>query len=110
MTATATPNMQMQGIVVPSSSVQPAEFFRRTRRLTVLTNTRTYAGLGLTDTISILQTGIIAGLTLRFTGTLTVNLAAGTAATTNRWPYDLIRRLRFSANGQSNLINCSGMK
>lgn len=113
MTATIaqnTPNMQMQGIVVPASSVNPAEFFRRTRRLTVLTNTRTFAGLGLTDTISILQTGIVAGLTLRFVGTLTVTPGTGTVASTARWPYDLIRRLRFSANGQSNLVNCSGLK
>jgi hypothetical protein len=33
---------------------------------------------------------------------------AGTCATTARWPYDLLKAARFSANGQSNLINCGG--
>lgn len=100
----------MQGIVVPQASVNPQEFFRRTRRLTFLTKTFNFAGLGLTDNIPILQTGIVGGFMIRCAGTVTVNLAAGTAATTSRWPYDLIKKLRFSANGQSNLVNVSGWK
>ncbi|HLY84808.1 MAG TPA: hypothetical protein VKQ71_17620 [Acidimicrobiales bacterium] len=110
-TATApVPSISMQGIAVPQSSVNAQQFFALTRRLTFNETTRAFAGLGLTDTMSILQTGIISGLSIKFSGTLTVNLAAGTAATTMRWPYDLIRAVRFAANGQSNLINCSGAK
>lgn len=100
----------MQGIAVPAASVNPQEFFRRTRRLTFQQRAFNFAGLGLSDNVPILQTGIIAGLTIRFAATLTVTLGGGTAATTARWPYDLIRALRVSANGQSNLINCSGWK
>lgn len=100
----------MQGIAVPASSVNPREFFRRTRRLTFSQKSFAFQGLGFTDNVPILQTGIIAGLTIRFTGTLTVTLGGGTAASTPRWPYDLIKAVRVSANGQSNLINVSGWK
>jgi hypothetical protein len=105
----ATPTQVMQGIEVPASSINPAEFFRLTRRLTILEKSlAAFAGLGSTDTIPILQTGVLSGIMVQFTGTLTVTLGGGTAATTGRWPYDLIRAARFTANGQSNLINCHG--
>jgi hypothetical protein len=111
MAATPAPTQLMQGIEVPTSSINPREFFRLTRRLTILEkNLAAFAGLGSTDTIPILQTGVLSGLLVQFQGTLTVNLAAGTCATTGRWPYDLIRAARFTANGQSNLINCHGWK
>jgi len=110
MVATA-PTQVMQGIVVPASSVNPPEFFKRTRRLTFPFATgKAFAGLGNTDTISLLQTGIIAGIVIRLTGSIVVTLGGGTCATTGRWPYDLAKRVRLSANGQSNLINCSGWK
>jgi len=100
----------MQGIEVPVSSIDPASFFRLTRRLTVTQKTFTYAGLGLTDNVPILQTGIVSGLTVKFSGTLTVTPGSGSVASTARWPYDLPKAVRFSANGQSNLINVSGSK
>jgi hypothetical protein len=98
----------MQGIEVPSSSINPEMFFRLTRRLTVTQKTFTYAGLGLSDNVSLLQTGIISGITVSAVGSVAVNLAAGTCATTAKWPYDLLKAARFAANGQSNLINCGG--
>jgi len=99
---------QMQGIAVPAASVNPQLFFRATRRQRIIQRTFTYAGLGLEDQVPVLQTGIIGGLSIRFVGVLTVTLWGGTAATTHQWPYNLLKRCRFSANGQSNLINCSG--
>lgn len=103
------PTQVMQGIEVPTSSVNPAQFFQLTRRLTILEkNLGAFAGLGSTDTIPILQTGVLSGLTVQFQGQVVVTLGGGTCATTGRWPYDLIRAARFTANGQSNLINCHG--
>src|SRR6266704_758414 len=105
------PTQVMQGIEVPASSIQPAEFFKLTRRLRITERTiAAFAGLGSTDNIPILQTGVVSGILLQFQGQVVVNLAAGTAATTGRWPYDLIRAVRLSANGQSNLINVHGAK
>lgn len=105
------PTQVMQGIEVPTSSVNPREFMRLTRRISfVEKNISAFAGLGFTDTISILQTGVVSGLMLQFTGSLVVTPGTGTVATTGRWPYDLPKAVRFSANGQSNLINCHGAK
>jgi len=104
----AAPVQTMQGIEVPASSVNPELFFRMTRRLTVTQKTFTYAGLGLTDNVQVLQTGIVSGLTINATGSVVVTPGAGTVATTAKWPYDLLKVARFSANGQSNLINAGG--
>lgn len=100
----------MQGIAVPAESVQPMQFMARTRRQTLMEASRAYAGLGLTDTIELKKSGIIAGIFVRLAGTLTIVLGGGTAATTFRWPYDLLKAARFTANGQANVINCSGLK
>jgi hypothetical protein len=106
----AAPSQIMQGIEVPASSVNPQQFFAQTRRLNILEkNLGSFAGLGSTDTIPILQTGVLSGLTIQLTGTV-VTSGTGTTATTARWPNDLPRAVRFTANGQSNLINVHGGK
>lgn len=105
----AVPIQIMQGIEVPVSSINPSEFFRLTRRLTILEkNLAAFAGLGSTDTIPILQTGVLSGIMVQFSGQVVITTPTGAAATTGRWPYDLARAMRFTANGQSNLINCHG--
>lgn len=104
------PTQTLQGIEVPSANVDAAGFFKQTRRQKILQDTRTIQGPGLTDTISVLASGIISGFQLKFSGSLVVTLNSGTVATSMRWPYDIPKAVRFSANGQSNLINCSGAK
>lgn len=100
----------MQGIAVPESAVRPGEFFAKTRRKTNTEVARTFAGLAAQDVVDIKKTDILSKLTIRFVGTLTVATGGGSVASTRRWPYDLIRQVRFAANGQSNLINVSGWK
>lgn len=100
----------MQGIAVPESSLRPGEFFARTRRKLGLEYNKTYSGLGAQDVVEIKKTDILSELTVRFVGTLTVTPGTGAVATTRRWPYDLLKKIRFTANGQSNLINVSGLK
>lgn len=103
------PTQLMQGIEVPASSVNPQQFFALTRRMRLLEkNIAAFAGLGNTDIVPILQTGVLAELKIQFTGSLVVTPGTGTVATTSRWPYDLPKAVRFTANGQSNLINCHG--
>jgi hypothetical protein len=106
----AAPTQVMQGIEVPTSSVNPTQFMALTRRLTFQQKQFAYSGLGLTDNVPILQSGIIYGLMVKFSGSLVVTPGTGSVASTARWPYDLPRAFRFSANGQSNLINASGGK
>ncbi|KAB2809295.1 hypothetical protein F9L07_19845 [Pimelobacter simplex] len=110
-TATApAPQRYMQGIAVPASSVNPGEFFARTNQVDGIEYQRTYAGLGANDVFELRKTGIIYGLILRFAGQVIVTPGGGSVATTARWPYDIVKGLRFTANGQSNLINVSGLK
>lgn len=105
---TPVPSVSLQGIVVPATAIDPGAFFAATRRLTFRQKTFNYAGLGSADNVPILQTGILSQLVIKATGTLTVTLGGGTCATTAAWPYNILKRVQFSANGQSNLINVSG--
>lgn len=107
-TSAPAPSVSLQGIVVPATAIDPGAFFAATRRLTFRQRTFNYAGLGSADNVPILQTGILTQLVIKATGTLTVTLGGGTAATTAAWPYNILKRVQFSANGQSNLINASG--
>lgn len=100
----------MQGIAVPASSVNPQEFFARTRRQVQTEEAKQFPGLGQQTVVTLKKTGIIAGIYVRFSGKVTSTPGTGSVATSARWPYDLIRSLRFTANGQANLINVSGAK
>lgn len=102
--------LTLQGIDVPAGQINPAAFFAGTRRKYVNEYNRAFAGLGFTDTVELRKSDIIGGLHVRFTGQLAVTHSAGSVIPTSRWPYDLARAFRFTANGQSNLINCSGLK
>jgi hypothetical protein len=99
----------LQGVLVPETNINPELFFKLTRRLTPIARTiGTFSGFGNTENIPMLQTGIIAGISIKVRGEVVIALPTGTAATTSKWPYDLLRAVRFTANGQSNLINVSG--
>lgn len=101
--------MTMQGIQVPASAINPPAFFAGTRRQNLLMKTlSTTAGFGSTDIIPVLQTGVISALQIRIFGSLVITLNGGTVAATYQWPYNFLRAVRFTANGQSNLINVSG--
>lgn len=99
----------MQGIQVPDTAVDPATFFRLTRRNNFqLRKNAGWTGLGGSEQVTQLKSGILSGFTVTVKGQIVV--PAGTSWFKGRWPHDLIRTLRFSANGQSQLISCSGGK
>lgn len=100
--------VNFQGIQVPSAIIDLPGFYAGTRRQRIpLVTNRTWSGLGSTDSIAIRRTGILANLHVTVTGDL-VTAAAQPAGVTFRWPYDLLRNIKFSANGQANLISSSG--
>lgn len=107
-TATASPTVTFQGIDVPAESVNPSAFFALTRRHRNPEKATTFAGLGGTDSIELRKSDIISGVRVRFSGSITI--VGATIKPTMRWPYDLARAFKFTANGQSNLINASGCK
>jgi hypothetical protein len=109
MAQTLTPSAPLQGVEAPNVDVMPEAFYAATRRLLFPMRAITpIAGLGSTDSTQLRQTGIVAGLFVRVTGTITFGgVIAGTTMSW-RWPLNLIRACRVSANGQSNLVNCNG--
>jgi hypothetical protein len=107
--APATAQRYMQGIAVPATSVRPPEFFARTRRHTILEKGSFFTGgLGGSDIIELRKSDIIGEITVKFSGSLVITGAG--VSTTARWPYDMLKQVRLTANGQSNLINASGLK
>lgn len=103
------PARYMQGIAVPAESVRPQEFFAKTRRHIMTERQWSYAGQSQ-DVIELRKSDILSGITVRFSGSLVITTPTGTATSTARWPYDLLKQVRFTANGASNVINCSGLK
>lgn len=107
---TSTPAINIQGNPVTGNQINPEEFFRYTRRLrgAMAGNIPNYAGLGNPDVMELKPTGILGAIDIKFEGSLVVTPSTGSVATTARWPYSLVKYLKLSANGQTNLINCNG--
>lgn len=100
--------VNLQGTYVPQATIDPQGFMAATDQLTSQTKSEAFPGFGGTTNITIPQVGIISGVILNFVGSLVVTPGAGAVASTARWPYDLFRKVQFTANGQTNLINASG--
>jgi hypothetical protein len=96
------PQRYMQGIAVPAESVNPDAFFELTRRHISPEKNISYGGGGVTHVAELRKADILSTITLRFTGTVVVT--GGTTNTTAAWPLG-IAGVRFTANGQANLIN-----
>ncbi len=103
------PQRYMQGIVVPAESVQPKLFQKLTRRHIQIERQASYSGQPQ-ETFELRKSDVLSKVTVRAFGKVRVTLPAGASvASTARWPYDFIS-VRFTANGASNIINCSGAK
>lgn len=101
--------LSMQGIVVPQASIDPKGFFQMTRRQRFqVRSNQTWLGHGARESIQIPAVGILSAIVVTVKGTATITTAAAT--TSYRWPYDLLKAVNFSANGQSSLISASGWK
>jgi hypothetical protein len=104
------PLTQLQGIDSPPVVVDPGQFYLATRRMKYgMRALTTITGLGSTDSVQLRQTGIVAGLEVRVTGSL---VFGGTIAGTSMsydWPFNVVRSFGLSANGQSNLIKARGL-
>jgi hypothetical protein len=107
--ARTAPQTYMQGVAVPAESVQPELFMDLTRGKTQLEQVIPFTGQSQV-TVSLRKSDILSAIQIIFSGQVTIANGAGTTRTTARWPYDLIKACRFSANGVSNIINASGLK
>src|SRR4051794_36142923 len=101
--AIATPQVQpiaMQGIAIPAAVVDKNAFFARTRRHTQQEKSVSFTlGQSTRDVISLRKSDILSEITLHVTGNLSVTPGTGSVGSTAAWPYNLIRNVKFSANG-----------
>lgn len=107
---TGQPISTLQGVVAQNVQLNPQAFYPATRRMQYpMKPAGPIAGLGVADSVTLKQTGIIAALDIRISGNV---VFGGTIAGTSlgyRWPYGLIKAVKVSANGQANLVNASGL-
>jgi hypothetical protein len=110
--AIATPQVQpiaMQGIAIPAAVVDKGEFLKRTRRHIQQEKKISFTlGTSTQDIISLRKSDILSEINLHITGSLTITPGSGTVASTAEWPYNLIKKVSFSANGASSLISARG--
>jgi hypothetical protein len=106
---TPAPPTYMQGVAVPAESVNPMEFFARTRRHINLEQQFSYTGQPQ-QTIELRKSDILSTLRITFDGQVTITPGTGTVASTAAWPYDFLQRVDFTANQSANLISVGGLK
>lgn len=100
----------LQGVAAQNVVMNPQAFYPATRRLTFpMKSGGPIAGFGLSDPTTLRQTGIIAALDVRVYGTMVFGGTITGTTLSYRWPYDLIKALKVSANGQANLVNAKGL-
>jgi len=100
----------LQGVQAQNVVMDPARFYPATRRLRFPMKSKSaITGLGSSDSVTLKQTGIIAALEVRISGTVTFGGTITGTTMSWRWPLELVKAIRVSANGQANLINASGL-
>jgi len=110
VTGVGQPISTLQGVVAQNVVINPQAFYPATRRMQYpMKSSAPIMGLGAVDPVTLKQTGIIAALDVRISGSV---VFGGTIAGTSlswRWPYGLLKAVKVSANGQANLVNASGL-
>jgi hypothetical protein len=101
--------MSMQGIAIPAAHVDSNAFRALTRRH-IQQEARVAFTLGqnTTDPIPLRRSDILSEVTLRITGTLVITPGTGSVGSTWKWPYGLLKSVKFNANGATSLIAARG--
>jgi len=108
-TPSAAPLIQGQALT-PDITVDPNSFYANTRRLRYSMASKTkITGIGSSDTVSLRQSGIVAGLEVRIVGSVVFGGTIGTTTMSYEWPFNVVKAFTLSANGQSTLINARGL-
>jgi len=87
--------------------INPALFEAATERQDIPQAAQAFNGFGSSNSIRLQNVGIVAMVRLMFSGTLTV-AGAGTVTSLPGWPYSLVRRLAFNAQGTNALLAATG--
>lgn len=110
VTSAVNPSSTLQGVATPGVTVNPTAFYAATRRMRFPMRQKTaIAGIGSADNVQLRQTGVVAALEVRVSGTVTFGGTIGTSTMSSDWPFNIVQSFQLSANGQSNLISARGL-
>lgn len=90
-----------------SFQINPQLFEQATERQDIPQATQTFNGFGTSSSIRLQNVGVVALMRLYFTGTMTV-AGTGTVTSLPGWPYSMIQRLAFNAQGTNALLAATG--
>jgi hypothetical protein len=99
----------IQGVQTTDTVVDPGAFAQFTKRQRFpMKASGAIAGLGTSDQVQLRKTGVVAALEVRISGDVAVDI---TGAVTPKWtwPYRLVKAFKLSVNGQSTMIDASGL-
>jgi hypothetical protein len=98
---------------LPSSGsyeMLPEKFFELTERNEMpLNQIPSVNAFGTAYQARLNNVGLIAALVLDVTGTVSCTIGAGSLTATRQWPWNIIKRVIVSANGQNELMAIEGM-
>jgi hypothetical protein len=101
----------VQGVQTPNTQVAPQTFAAATRRMRFAAQAPTpIAGLGSSNNVQLKKTGVVAQLEVRVYGDVVIGGTIGTTTASYAWPYNLVRAFKLSVNGQSTLIDATGLE
>jgi hypothetical protein len=90
-----------------SFQINPGLFEQATERQDIPQATQPFNGFGSSSSIRLQNVGVVSLLRLYFTGTLTV-AGTGTVTSLPGWPYNMIQRAAFNAQGTNALLAATG--
>ncbi len=99
----------VQGVQTPDTVVHPALFYKLTRRMRFTAQSQGAISFGSSSQVQLKKTGVVAGLEIRVSGSVVVGGTIGTTTASYEWPYNLLKGLKLSVNGQSTLIDARGL-
>jgi len=99
----------IQGVQTPATAVAPALFAQWTRRMRFAAQSSTAANIGSSNNIQLKKTGVISALEIRVSGSMVIGGTIGTTTASYEWPYNLLKGIKLSVNGQSQLVDVRGL-
>jgi hypothetical protein len=88
--------------------MNPALFEQATERQDIPQATQPFNGFGSSSTIRLQNVGVVALIRVIFQATVTV-AGGGTVTTLPGWPYSMVKRLAFNAQGTNALLAATGV-
>lgn len=109
MTGSPSTTAFIQGVQTPNVVVAPQVFAAYTRRLRFAAQAPTAINFGSVNSVQLKKTGVISCLEVRVFGNVVIGGTIGTTTMNYEWPYNLLKQLKLSVNGQSTLIDARGL-